>query len=862
MEWGNITPNSLAEAESSAESPAPGNQGQRLRAGARRQGQTLLGLMAALILVLTAWTAFEVWQNQRLQTRIKALAAVEDATMDLTRTLLREQADLVATLEEVRRTWAATAVNSAKSSRPADALETALRGRLPRLYELRAISSSNVQIAGIAPAVLEDDLLLLQDVISVNDRDSVNRRLLVRVRSDASAGIVPSLADIIVAVSSKSGQLPLPEGAAIPDAEPIASCKLIVAGSEVARVKAFAVSSATASGLVGIALGTLLFVTLTLALARMLAVRIARLNLLAEREHQHMKDQRQRLEAVVDASSDGILLASASGGVELVNPAAEVMFGQIGEDMLGQKLSQLIPELADRTTRAHPNGSSGERNDGDPPRIQDIQIPRGDGHRFPARVWIRRVSLDDGPRQLLMIQDLTESAQQAEQMEFLEQRDVITGLLNRMEFERRMEHMLTEATGTETPYALCYIDIDQFKLVNDTAGHAAGDALIEQLATLLEVKFNDASLLARLGGDEFGALFANCSEEHALTLCEDLVHTVRNFLFTWRDRSFDIAVSIGVTAFLPENDSAVAELAKADVACHMAKRSGRDRVHVYHDGDASAARHHGEMRIASTISQALNSGRFRLYAQPIIPLAPGSVDRTHYEILVRMLDEQGAPVVPDEFIPAAERYILMPAVDRWIIHQLFSTQGDQLRSWHDEHPDQFLFAVNLSGTSLGDDGFLPFLKRQFEACRIPPAGICFEITETAAIRSLRGARGFMHELSEMGCTFALDDFGSGLASYKYLRELPVQYLKIDGSFVHDMNSNPVNHALVASINQIAHVLGLKTIAEWAEDDATINQLRALNVDFVQGYAIGTPLPVLDYHFDVVGAFATEEHNGE
>ena len=264
------------------------------------------------------------------------------------------------------------------------------------------------------------------------------------------------------------------------------------------------------------------------------------------------------------------------------------------------------------------------------------------------------------------------------------------------------------------------------------------------------------------------------------------------------------------------------------------------------------------MHLVSTISRALNKGRFRLYAQPIMPLAAAGAGRTHYEILVRMLDEQGAPVVPDHFIPAAERYVLMPAVDRWIIHQLFSTQGEQLRAWHAEHRDQFLFAINLSGTSLGDEGFLPFLQRQFEQQRIPPASICFEITETAAIRSLSHARHFMRTLSAMGCTFALDDFGSGLSSYNYLRELPVEYLKIDGSFVQDMNSNPVNYALVASINQIAHVLGLKTIAEWAENDSTINQLRALNVDYAQGYAIGTPLPVVDCDFDIVSALTVGE----
>jgi diguanylate cyclase (GGDEF)-like protein/PAS domain S-box-containing protein len=571
---------------------------------------------------------------------------------------------------------------------------------------------------------------------------------------------------------------------------------------------------------------------------------------LASREHQ-LVDQQRRLQAVLEVSTDGIILAG-NDGIELVSPAAEVIFGRLGEDLLGTNLDQLMPELMHPDCARTPCASTGDER----PRMHELSIPHADGQHVPARVWLRQLRLDDGMRWLLVIQDLTESAHQAKQLAFLKRRDVITGLLNRKEFERRMERMLVEAIGSGTPYVLCYIDIDHFKLVNDTAGHAAGDALLEQLATLIEAKFPDAALLARLGGDEFGALFADCTEQLALKRCEVLLQTVRHFLFTWRDRSFDVAVSIGVSAFLPEDDSAAAELAKADVACHVAKQEGRDRVHVYHDVDASSARHHSEMHLVSTISEALSSDRLRLFAQPIVALAIGS-GCTHYEILVRMSDQQGALVVPDQFIPAAERYILMPAVDRWIIQQLFSTRGERLRAWHEQHPDQFLFAVNLSGTSVSEDSFLLFIKRQFALFRIPPAGICFELTETAAIRNLRGARRFMHELSAMGCSFALDDFGSGLSSFNYLRDLPVSYVKIDGSFVHDMNSNPVNHALVASINQVAHVLGMKTIAEWAEDDATIKQLRALNVDFVQGYAIGTPLPMADQGRERVGALRND-----
>ncbi|MCG6939980.1 MAG: EAL domain-containing protein [Thiohalocapsa sp.] len=567
------------------------------------------------------------------------------------------------------------------------------------------------------------------------------------------------------------------------------------------------------------------------------------------REQQRLCANQRKLEAILDSATDGIVMLDGGDRIELMNPAAEVMFGRLEADVIGARVSALLPDIAVVESSLAPAGRA-------PQGVYDTQALRGGVDAFPARIAERRLLLDDGPRRLLLVQDLTEQQRQAEQMAFLEQRDVITGLLNRSEFERRMARLLAEAVGSETPYALCYIDIDQFKVINDTVGHAAGDALIGQLAKIIEVKLEAAVLVGRLGGDEFGALFAERNESEVLAICEDLMQTVRNFLFTWRERSYDVAISIGVTAFLPEHESPEAELAKADVACHMAKREGRDRVHVYHDSDVSLVRHHGEMHLVSAISQALSTGHFRLYAQPIIPLtgavtlAEARPRRTHYEILVRMLDEAGQLVAPDTFIPAAERYILMPAVDRWVIHQLFSTQQERLRQWHEEHPKHFLFAVNISGTSISDESFLPYLKRQFEIHDIPPASICFEVTETAAMRSIAQAKSFIGALAELGCSFALDDFGSGLSSYAYLRELPVQYLKIDGSFVRDMHNDPVNYALVASINQVAHVLGLKTIAEWAESEYVINQLRALNVDFVQGFAIGTPLPVVECDTDL------------
>ncbi len=550
-------------------------------------------------------------------------------------------------------------------------------------------------------------------------------------------------------------------------------------------------------------------------------------------ERDHLAANQRKLEAVLDGTIDGILMVDAEDHISLVNPAAEVMFGHLEADVLGAPLTTLLPD-ADVDT-----ASTAEH-----PRIYDCEAARNSGsERLPVRITERYLPLEDGPQRLLIVQDLTEQQHQVEQLRFLEQRDVITGLLNRTEFERRMTRLLADAVDSRASHVLCYIDIDQFKLINDTVGHAAGDALIAQLGKLIEVKFQEAALVGRLGGDEFGALFADRNEAEVLDLCEGLLQTVRNFLFTWRAHSYDVGVSIGVTAFEPQHESTELELARADVACHMAKMEGRNRIHVYRDSDLSLIRHHGEMHLVSRISEALSGGRFRLFAQPIVPLAMTQHGHSHYEILVRMLDEDGRVVAPGSFIQAAERYILMPAVDRWIVNELFSLRADELRQWHAEHPDEFLYAINVSGTSINDQGFLPYLKRQFELHRVPPASICFEITETAALRDVGHAREFMASLAELGCRFALDDFGSGLSSYGYLRELPVQFVKIDGTFVRDMHNNPVDYALVSSINQVAHVLGMKTIAEWVENEYVVNQLRVLNVDYVQGFAVGPPMPI-------------------
>lgn len=418
--------------------------------------------------------------------------------------------------------------------------------------------------------------------------------------------------------------------------------------------------------------------------------------------------------------------------------------------------------------------------------------------------------------------------------------DALTGLPNRREFELRMERALSSAREQGLVHTLCYLDLDQFKVVNDTCGHVAGDELLRQIAALLQARLRDRDTLARLGGDEFGVLLQSCSLEQAQPIAELLQTLVKEYRFAWQDKSFSIGVSIGLVPISGESEGLSNLLRYADAACYAAKDRGRNRVHVYKAEDAELLKRQGEMQWVTRITRALEENRMRLYVQPILSLAPHAEADRHYEMLLRMLDDDGEIVLPMAFIPAAERYNLMTAIDRWVIgaafsvfHQLFPQAAD----------GQSLCTINLSGQSLCDEKFLDLIERQFILNKVPYSAICFEITETAAITNLTEAIHFIHTLKEKGCKFSLDDFGSGLSSFTYLKNLPVDFLKIDGAFVKDMESDPMDRAMVESINHIGHVMGLKTIAEFVESEWIHERLKLIGVDYVQGNWLIEPQPL-------------------
>ncbi len=460
--------------------------------------------------------------------------------------------------------------------------------------------------------------------------------------------------------------------------------------------------------------------------------------------------------------------------------------------------------------------------------------------------WVRdsvRLLCDSSGRPLELVGswlDNTESHLLSEQLKLQASLDSLTGLLNRRAFEQCLRHALEGARQEHWVHALCYLDLDQFKVINDTCGHAAGDTVLRQLAHVLERCVRKQDALARLGGDEFGVLMERCDAEGAMRVAKTLCKAVNDFRFVWADKTFRLGASIGLVLIDKDSEGLNAVLSAADSACYAAKDAGRNRIHLYAEEDTELQRRHGEMQWVSRINQALEQNRFRLVFQPIMPIS-APPNGHHYELLLRMYDEAGEMVMPGAFLPAAERYQLIGRLDQWVL--------DNAMDWLCKNPrhvqDLSLCAINLSGYSLGDEQLLDRLATRLHSEGPDPAKLCFEVTETAAISNMYNAVQFIRTLREMGCRFALDDFGSGLSSFAYLKSLPVDFIKIDGMFVEDIASSPVAHAMVRAINEIGQVMGMKTVAEFVETEEALTVLRSIGVDFAQGYQIGRPRPIED-----------------
>ncbi len=548
--------------------------------------------------------------------------------------------------------------------------------------------------------------------------------------------------------------------------------------------------------------------------------------------------EKESAQVTLHSIGDGVITTDRHGRVEYLNPVAETLTGWYLAEVLGRAIEDVFRTFHEDTCDALDNPLLEAVQRGKPVKaLRPVLMVRRDGNELYVQSTAspRRSGAGEVVGGVLVFHDVTESRELNRRLTYHASHDVLTGLANRREFEARLERALRSSCDQEASYALLHVDIDQFKLVNDTCGHRAGDALLGQVGALLKSKVRWRDALARLGGDEFAVLLESCALDEALRMAEGLREAIRTYRFQWDDRTFRLSASIGVVPLGTHTLEVGSALSAADSACHAAKQAGRNRVHCFEENDLDLMRRRREMQWAARINAALEENRFELHRQTIMPLQTEECG-THFELLIRMRDEQGRLVPPDQFIAAAERYGLMPAIDRWVVENAFRW----LVSAADERAGLAMCAINLSGQSMGDDKFLPFVIEQFQRSGLDASKICFEITETSAIANFSQASRFIQSLRGLGCRFALDDFGTGLSSFGYLKHFPVDFLKIDGSFVKDLVNDPIDREMVRSINEIGHLTGKKTIAEYAESAEIIEMLRGLGVDYAQGFGVAMP----------------------
>ena len=552
-------------------------------------------------------------------------------------------------------------------------------------------------------------------------------------------------------------------------------------------------------------------------------------------------EQIRKLSQAVDQSPNLIIVTDTDANIEYVNPKIYEITGYSADEVIGRNIRILNSgeTSKDEYEKLWGTIKSGKEWHG------VVHNKMKDGSLYWAKESIAAIKDDNNKlTHFVAIQeDITEAKKVSERLKYQASHDSLTGLISRREFENRLNRTIDTAKQHDSKHVLCYLDLDQFKIINDTCTHVAGDELLKQFAQILHYTFRVRDTIGRLGGDEFAVLLEHCSVIQAEKHAEELLARVNDFQFIWDKKKFRIGVSIGLVSINLNTQDMSSVLSHADIACYAAKNGGRNCIHIFQESDRNLALGHKELQWISKINRALNEDLFLLYIQPIYQIDKHLNDPDHYEVLIRLRDNNDELIPLGTFLPAVERFNLSLQLDQWVIKKVFEWAQIIVQ----EKNQLPYLAINLSGQNLGNKQLLAFIKMQHELYpKIAAENICFEITETAAINNLSDAKLFIAELKEEGFKFSLDDFGSGLSSFDYLKNLPVDFLKIDGQFVRDILDDPIDYALVKAINEIGHVMNKKTIAEYVENEQILDALIELNVDYVQGYYLGKPQPLDTY----------------
>ncbi len=563
---------------------------------------------------------------------------------------------------------------------------------------------------------------------------------------------------------------------------------------------------------------------------------------------------RPRAMATLDAMMESVITLDADGRIDYVNHAASALLGQRSDQVVGLSFPQ-VAALVDEADR---------RSLGDPVRKalttggrvsvgrRAVLVPANGGPERSVEISVSPLSsvaacgangangANGAAGVVVVLHDTSELRGLTRQMTYQASHDPLTGLVNRREFERRLQEALESASSGDVTHALCYLDLDRFKAVNDTCGHTAGDNMLREVATLIKDAVRDSDTVGRIGGDEFALLLVGCPLEKARQICDDVLHSVSDYRFVWKDKIFNIGVSIGLVEIGRDGGSIEDTMNSADSACYVAKKQGGVHVHVYSAREEANARHRGEIHWLQKLQGALRDNKFELYFQPIVHARAGGVRGPALEVFVRLEADGAQPAAPSaEFIRAAERYRLMPNVDRWVVQAVLSALGRGGLKL----PQGRSIAINIAGQTLGDADFLEFVVDCFDHTGATPGDICFEVTESSVVANFDHARRFIEVLHGMGCEFALDDFGSGLSSFSNLKTLPMDYLKIDGSFIRNLGSDLVNRAVVAAMIELSRSLNFRVVAEQVEDQSSLDAVKRMGIDFVQGFIIARPQPL-------------------